>query len=152
NGANYTHTGAVITPAANYYGNLSIPITVSDGTSQSAVFNFQLTVNPVNDVPVITGQEPINIEEEESFEITLDLIHVQDPDPEDVYPDDFTLTILSGSQYSVTGTTITPVPNFTGLLEVPVFVRDGVANSNIFTLNINVGSVNDPPVITGQAV
>src|SRR5690606_20712533 len=58
-GANYTHSGNTITPAADFYGQLTIPITVSDGTASSAPFNFVLTVNPVNDAPVITGQEPI---------------------------------------------------------------------------------------------
>jgi gliding motility-associated-like protein len=152
-GTNYTHSGAVITPTQNYYGDLTIPLTVSDGTNSSAVFNFLLTVNPVNDTPTITGQDPISIDEEESIELTVDLLQISDPDPEDVFPDDFTLTVVAGANYSVTGTTITPAPNFTGDLDVPVFVRDPAgATSNMFTLTISVGSVNDPPVITGQAV
>src|SRR5690606_12647436 len=124
-GANYTVSGAAtIVPAANYNGPLTIPITVSDGTSPSAPFNFALTVNAVNDPPVITGHDPINIDEAEPFELLVSQINITDPDIEDVYPDDFTLTILSGADYSVTGTTITPIANFSGTLEVPVFVRD----------------------------
>jgi gliding motility-associated-like protein len=155
-GANYTTSGTggvVITPAPNYYGTLTIPLTVSDAAGGvSPVFNFQLTVNPVNDPPTITGQEPITIDEEESIELTVEHLHISDPDPEDVYPDDFTLIVVAGQNYSVTGTTITPVANFTGLLQVPVFVSDGTATSGMFTLNINVNPVNDPPIITGQAV
>src|SRR5690606_3665342 len=153
-GANYTVSGAAtIVPASNYYGPLTVPITVSDGTSPSAPFNFALTVNAVNDAPVITGHDPINIDEAEPFELLVSQINITDPDIEDVYPDDFALTILSGSDYSVQGTTITPIANFSGTLEVPVFVKDPAgANSNTFTINIEVNAVNDPPVITGQAV
>lgn len=152
-GPNYTFSGTTITPALNYYGPLTIPITVSDGTSSSATFNFALTVNGVNDPPVITGHDPIAIDEAEPFQLLVSHLTIMDPDTEDVYPDDFTLTILSGSDYSVTGTTITPIANFNGTLQVPVFVKDPAgANSNTFTVNIEVNSVNDPPVITGQAV
>ena len=151
NGANYTRSGTVITPAPNYNGNLSIPITVSDGINSSAVFNFQLTVNPVNDPPVITGQKPISIDEEESIELTVEHLNISDPDDE--YPGGFTLIVAGGANYTVAGaTTIIPATNYNGVLEVPVFVNDGDANSNIFTLNITVNPVNDPPIITGQAV
>src|SRR5690606_26174849 len=76
-GTNYTVTGAAtIVPAANYYGTLTIPITVSDGTSPSTPFNFMLTVNPVNDAPVITGHQPINIDEAEPFELLVSQITI----------------------------------------------------------------------------
>lgn len=155
-GANYTTSGPggrVITPAPNYYGDLSIPLTVSDGAGGvSPVYNFQLTVNPVNDPPSIVGQVPITIDEEESIELTVEHLQISDPDPEDVYPDDFTLIVVAGQNYSVTQTTITPAPNFTGVLEIPVFVSDGTATSGMFTLNVTVEDVNDPPIILGQTV
>ena len=155
-GANYTRSGpggTIITPASNYYGTLSIPLTVSDGAGgTSAVFNFQLIVDPVNDPPTIVNQVPIEIDEEESIELTVEHLQISDPDPEDVYPDDFTLIVVAGPNYSVTQTTVTPAPNFTGLLQIPVFVSDGTATSGMFTLDINVKPLNDPPMITGQAI
>src|SRR5262245_38435782 len=51
NGSNYTHAGNTITPAANFNGALSVPVTVNDGTSDSNVFNLSVTVTAVNDAP-----------------------------------------------------------------------------------------------------
>ncbi|MEA3210010.1 MAG: extracellular elastinolytic metalloproteinase [Chthoniobacter sp.] len=51
NGTNYVHSGNTITPAADFVGMLSVPVTVSDGETDSAVFNASVTVNPVNDAP-----------------------------------------------------------------------------------------------------
>ena len=48
------------------------------------------------------------------------------------------------------GNTLTPAPNYTGDLTVPVIVNDGTDNSNIFNLTVTVTPVNDAPVITGQ--
>ena len=58
-GPNYSVNGLTITPAQNFAGVLSIPITVNDGQNDSQPFNLQLTVNPVNDAPIITGQVAI---------------------------------------------------------------------------------------------
>jgi gliding motility-associated-like protein len=148
NGADYSVSGNVVTPDANYTGTLSVPVTVSDGTATSAAFNLQIVVNPVNDAPEITGQVPISIAEVQPVAIDLSQLTVFDPD--NVYPDDFTLDILSGPNYSITGNTVIPVPNFSGTLLVRVFVNDGVANSAIYNMQILVNSTNDPPVITGQ--
>jgi gliding motility-associated-like protein len=147
-GANYSISGNVVTPDANYNGTLSVPVTVSDGTATSASFPLQIQVNPINDVPQITGQASITIAEVQPVALDLSQLTVFDPDND--YPDDFTLAILSGPNYSITGNTVIPVPNFSGTLLVRVFVNDGVANSAIYNLQISVNSTNDAPVITGQ--
>ncbi len=151
-GANYSVSGNTITPSPHYYGPLTVPITVSDGTASSAPFSFAITVSPVNDAPEIIGQNPVSIEEAQPIELTLGMLLVEDHDPEDIYPDDYTLNVLSGPNYSVSGNTVTPALNFSGVLTVRVFVNDGQANSNTYDLQIQVDFVNDPPVITGQNV
>lgn len=147
-GLNYSVVGNTITPTLNFNGTLSVPVTVSDGSSTSEPFNLQVVVNPVNDAPQIIGQTPISIGEAQP--VTLTLSHLTVLDPDNIYPADFTLNVLSGSNYSITGTTVTPVANFSGVLQVRVFVNDGLSNSNTYNLQILVNSVNDPPVITGQ--
>ncbi|HTJ49884.1 MAG TPA: tandem-95 repeat protein [Cyclobacteriaceae bacterium] len=147
-GSNYTVSGATVTPSLNFNGTLSVPVTVNDGTNNSNTFNVQITVNPVNDTPVITGQIPISISEVQPVTISLSQLVVFDPD--NTYPTDFTLFVLSGSNYSVSGDVVTPAANFSGTLLVKVFVNDGNASSAIYNLQIQVNSVNDPPVITGQ--
>jgi gliding motility-associated-like protein len=147
-GTNYSVAGTTITPSANFSGTLTVPVRVRDGNTDSAPFNLSVTVNPVNDAPVITGQQPLSTTEEQALTITLNNLLVTDPD--NSYPTGFTLTVLSGSNYSVAGTTITPGNNFTGTLTVPVRVNDGSSNSNIFNLQVSVTGVNDAPNITGQ--
>lgn len=51
-GINSDGTGLTLTPAANYFASTnSVTISVSDGQGGSASDNFNLTINPVNDVP-----------------------------------------------------------------------------------------------------
>lgn len=52
NGANYTHTGNTIFPAANFNGTLSVPVVVNDGADDSNPFNLAVDITPVNDAPV----------------------------------------------------------------------------------------------------
>jgi len=52
------------------------------------------------------------------------------------------LTVLQGSNYTVSGTTITPATDFTGSLTVAVQVSDGANNSNIFNATVTVTDVS----------
>jgi gliding motility-associated-like protein len=54
-GENYTASGTIVTPAPNFYGNLSVPVTVTNSTRTSNVFNVVITVTPVNDAPRFTS-------------------------------------------------------------------------------------------------
>ena len=147
-GSNYTVDGDIITPAENFSGILVVPTVVNDGTSDSAPFDLQVTVNAVNDAPEITGQ--VSLSTGENQPITLDLSHLTVVDPDNNYSADFTLSVLSGENYSVSGNLITPAPGFSEILSVRVFVNDGTVNSNFFNVQITVNATNDPPVIAGQ--
>lgn len=142
----YTVNGNVIQPAANFDGVLSVPLRVNDGTDFSPLYNLQITVRAGNNAPVITGQTPVTIKEDEVF--TLQLSHLQVSDSDNTYPNGFTLKISSGTNYTVNGNQITPAQNFTGRLIVGVMVNDGKNNSAPFNFEINVGSTNDSPVVT----
>ncbi|SVA86315.1 uncharacterized protein METZ01_LOCUS139169, partial [marine metagenome] len=109
---------------------------------------FELTVDPVNDPSIITGQVELITVEDTPLVITLDNLLVTDVDNN--YPEDFTLTVLAGDNYTVEGTTITLDSNFDEDLTVPVFVDDGEAAdslSNTFNLTVVVTPVNDAPVL-----
>lgn len=147
-GANYTFAGNTVTPTAEYSGPLTIPVSISDGQASTGVFNYSVTVTPVNDVPVITGQVPLNTPQD--IPITLSLNNLTVTDPDNIYPTDFTLIIQAGANYTFSGSTITPAAGFTGVLSVGIRVNDGVNNSSIFNVSIGVGTVNSSPVITGQ--
>ncbi|MFD0999670.1 Ig-like domain-containing protein [Ohtaekwangia kribbensis] len=147
-GENYTVSGSTVTPNANFNGILTVPVTVNDGKHESDKYNFRITVNPVNDPPVITGQ--VALQTLESKAIAIQLTHLTVSDPDNAYPTGFTLSIASGSNYTVSGTSVTPVAGFTGTLAVNVTVNDGSLSSNAYSLKITVAPGNKAPVITGQ--
>ncbi|WP_298039578.1 tandem-95 repeat protein [uncultured Desulfuromonas sp.] len=132
-----------ITPEKNQTGDVTITLTVSDG-SDTASDTFALNIGAVNDTPVLTGQSVLGTPEDTPLAITLDDVTVSDVDS--TWPDDFTLTVLSGSNYHVYGATIVPVPDFSGTLTVPVEVSDGQATSEAYDLSVSVTAVNDAPV------
>lgn len=147
-GNHYSVSGTTITPDLNFFGQLSIPVRVSDGSDTSDPYDLLVNVAPVNDVPQIIGQIPISVGESEPVVITISHLSVFDPD--DTYPDDFTVTVAGGENYSLVQHTVTPVAGFSGVLQVPVRVSDGEDVSLPFTLQILVNFVNDPPVIVSQ--
>lgn len=147
-GENYSYDGFTVTPAKDFTGTLSVNVSVNDGKHESEVYGLKITVNPVNDKPVITSQSEIQTIENKSLTLSLAQLSVTDAD--DNYPDDFTLVVYSGTNYVVNGTTITPARNFVGNLNVPVMVNDGTANSSVYTLKVVVISANKTPVISGQ--
>lgn len=144
-GTNYSVSGATVQPAPGFIGTLNIPVSVSDGTTSSDVFLFQVQVGAGNAPPVITGQFPVNTNEDEP--VTLELAHLTVTDPDNAYPGDFTLEVSPGDNYTISGTTITPDPDFAGVLAVPVRVNDGINNSQTFSLQVSVNEVNDPPMV-----
>jgi hypothetical protein len=97
---------------------------------------FVITVTNVNEAPVITGQTSLTTEENTALTIVLGNLTVTDVD--NTYPTDFTLTVMTGTNYTVVGTTITPVTGFVGTLTVPVKVNDCIADSNTFNLSVSV--------------
>ena len=105
--------------------------------------------NP-NEAPVITGQGPLSTPEESSLTVTLADLTVTDPD--NTYPDDFTLSVADGVNYTRSGNTITPLADFNGTLTVPVTVNDGMADSAVYNLSVDVTPVNDAPVADGQSI
>ena len=74
-------------------------ITVSDG-GLSVSDQIRIRISETDDAPTITGQNPelpLIIKEEQSIEIPLEAVIVSDPD--NVFPDDFTLTVVDGNDY-----------------------------------------------------
>ena len=135
NGDNYTVTNSMVTPAADFNGMLTVPVSVTDGTDTSIVMNLSITVTPVNDAPVLTAVN--NTSTAEDTPITLS---VSDVTASDVDGDILTLIAYAGDNYSVNGVVITPASNYNGIIMVPVAVTDGNDTSNIMNMNITVGA------------
>lgn len=115
--------------------------------------NIFFNVSPVNfsitqsaGVPVITGQQPVTTAEEQAVVVTLNDLIVTDEDSN--FPDDFTLNIADGENYTVDGTEVTPNIDFNGDLTVNLTVHDGEWESVAFPFVISVTAVNDAPSIS----
>ena len=145
-GENYIHSDELITPAANYVGQLSVPITVSDGAANSETFDLLVDVLPVNDAPTADSQTAAT--PEDTF---VDIV-LTGTDPENTA---LTFSIVnSPSKGSLSGSApnvrYTPAANINGQDTFTFMVNDGGLNSPTATVTINVSPVNDAPIITGQ--
>jgi gliding motility-associated-like protein len=149
-GKDYTVSGTTVTPDSDFIGLLKVRVRVIEGDRESNWFDLKINVKAsATAAPQITGQTPITINQGESVTITLGQLTVTDSD--DNYPSGFTLTVYSGNNYTVAGTTVTPAPNFSGNLKVQVSVNDGENESKRFDLKIDViATGNVAPQITGQ--
>ncbi len=105
----------------------------------------------VNDIPVIQNRGPFHVNEDSQIPVTLDSLEVVDPD--NIYPDDFTLHIQAGSNYTIISNyIIKPNANYHGNLTVPMYVNDGLDNSPVKNMTVVVSSINDYPWINIPSV
>ncbi|MFW5706855.1 MAG: M14 family zinc carboxypeptidase [Bacteroidota bacterium] len=89
--------------------------------------------------PVITGQQAIVTAPGETLEFTPELISVDDSFFS--YPNDFTITLYPGENYSIEQDhTIVPDAGFEGMLNVGLSVNNGFAESEVFDLEVLVGT------------
>jgi hypothetical protein len=139
------------TPTANFFGSNSFTYTVADddgGVSNTATAT--ITVNPVNDAPVISGTPAVTVVEDSAYSFT--------PTASDVDPST-TLTysvanlpVWASFNTSTGALTGTPendhVGNHSGIV---ITVSDDLLSASLPAFAINVSNVNDPPVITGTS-
>ena len=106
--------------------------------------NFTINQGDISVAPIIDGQSILAVDEDTSITIALNDLQVTDPDSS--YPDNFTLTLEVGTDYSLeNNTTVVPDSNFNGELSVSVTVNDGIEDSNSFALVLSVNPINDAP-------
>jgi hypothetical protein len=138
---NYTYT-----PSANYAGTDSFAFKVSDGVLESAPATVDVTVTPVNDAPTAQPQS-VTTSEDLPASFTLSAA--------DIDGDALTWTITAQPTHgTLSGTapnyTYTPNANFSGTDSFVFKVSDGVLESGIVVVGIDVSPVNDAPVALDQ--
>ncbi|HYF69203.1 MAG TPA: T9SS type A sorting domain-containing protein, partial [Ohtaekwangia sp.] len=134
-GLNYTTSGSIIKPDADFYGTLVVPVTVTNNHKTSQEFNLTVIVNPINDAPVITGAKEFIIEDINALTLSINDVDVTDIDSEF---STLTFEVLPGTNYTVKENAIQVVPNFTGELQVSIRVGDGSAWSEVYPVIVNV--------------
>ncbi|KAF7764362.1 hypothetical protein PCIT_b0344 [Pseudoalteromonas citrea] len=144
-GSNYTINGETVTPSANFFGELTVPVKVSDGSNTSVAFLAKITVVAVNDAPAILGQQSISVNEDTSLTLTLSQFLVTDVDSSVL-----TLTAQTGDNYTLDGLTLMPVANYSGSLIVPISVADNTGALDNFSAQVTVIAVNDVPIATAD--
>jgi VCBS repeat-containing protein len=135
-------------PDADYEGPDWFTYTVSDGNGGADSANVTITVSAVNDPPVAVD-DAYAIDEDTSLNLAAPGVLGNDID---VDGDTLTLVVVtvpqhgSGSIGSDGSFNYTPDANFHGSDNFTYRASDGTAESNIATVTITIGAVNDPPV------
>ena len=141
-----TRVYLVIDPEENFHGEGSVTVTVSDGRLTDEE-TLTVTVNPVNDLPVITVDET-NLRTEEEQPVTFSVT------ASDVDHSTFTYSIRSLSEdisATVSGSsiTLTPSQDKWGNYPFTVSVSDGVGSVSE-NMMLYVENVNDLPYVDAE--
>lgn len=151
NGGVNVDTNGLVTyvPVGDFNGSDSFTVQVSDSELTDSI-TVSVTVNPVNDVPVITEGASVTLEvnEDSSDSVTFTATDA-DNDP-------LTWSISSGAVEGIvtqTGSEFSyaPAADFNGSDSFVVQVSDGTATGTS-TVNVTVIAVNDAPVVTSAPV
>ncbi len=146
----------VYTPRLNIHGSDRLTYRVSDGSLTSAIATVLINITPVNDAPVAFGQTGTN-----ALQVTEDQPAALVLGGSDVDGDALTFTIVSFptngflmGQVPTNGVlvgqplslTYFPATNASGADRVIFKVNDGLADSVLATVVINIAPVNDAPI------
>lgn len=146
NGFNYT-------PPSGFNGTDTFSYTITNGTTTASA-TVTVTVNPVDDRPVIAGPSSLNTNEDTTF--TLSGFTITDPDSTNITVTlsangTLSQTTFSGTPAQVTSTlnsiTYTPVANSTAADTLSISANDG-GLTGTKSVSITINSINDPPVNT----
>jgi len=141
-----------LVPAANYNGAVVVTATVteSDGDDNyTAVQSFTLTVDPINDTPVMTPVTDISMSEESVYNLSMSASDI-DGDNSFTYSassDNNNLISLAidGNQLTITGEL-----DMFGSATVTAYVDDGGnvnSQSESITFDVTVNNTNDAPLV-----
>ena len=137
------------TPTSNFNGNDSFVFKVSDGIAESNLSTVSIVVKADNDVPVVMDTA---LSTPEDVALNIELLATDSDDDDLTFnivqnPSSGTLSTLDGNK-----TVYTPNLDFFGSDSFSYKVNDGITDSNIATVTIEVSSVNDAPIITSSPI
>jgi len=135
-------------PNLDFFGTDTFTYRAYDGIAYSSNATVTITVNGINDPPVAVDNA-YNTSEDTPLNVAAPGVLVNDTDADgDVLtatlessPSDGLLTFRADGSFDYT-----PNPGFFGVDDFTYSVNDGEEDSNVATVTINVGEVNDSPV------
>ncbi|HBY86409.1 MAG TPA: hypothetical protein DEO86_11085, partial [Colwellia sp.] len=143
--ASVSGTTVSYVPDANFNGNDSFTLTLTDGAGYTTTQAITVTVNSVNDEPTITIASTLTTSEDnnQSFTFTFS----------DVDGDTVSASVTSQASNgvaSVSGTTVSYVPDaeFNGNDSFTLTLTDNAGYTTTQVIAVTVNSVNDEPTIT----
>lgn len=154
NGNNYSVLGNTITPDRNYSGLLTVPVTVNDGSNTSNIFNLVITVNEINDVPIIIGSPVTSVigGRNYSFTPTVSDIDIGDTQTFSI-SNKPSWAIFNTSTGSLTGTPTNSFVGTTSNVVITVTDRAGaVASLAAFSITVIQSNINEAPIASGQTL
>ncbi|MDF9798450.1 gliding motility-associated-like protein [Catalinimonas alkaloidigena] len=147
--------GTTISPTANYNGELTVEVQVTDPEGASSnPFDLSITVEPVNDAPVASTIEDLEVEED-AEPVSIDLA----PYFSDIDNETLTYSVVSNTSDQITtdidnaSLQLSFETNFSGNATLNIQASDGetVTDPNL-SLQVVVIPVNDAPVLSVNEV
>src|SRR5215813_11950086 len=141
----------VFTPAANFSGDASFTYTVSDGHGGTATATVNITVTPVNDVPV-AANDTVSATEDTPLVLAPAALLGNDSD---VDGDSLTITSVQGATHGTVAISngnivFTPAASYNGPASFTYTVSDGHGGTATAAVNVNVAAVDAP--VLGQNI
>jgi hypothetical protein len=138
-GQNYTFTDSTITPSRDFFGDLQVPVSVSDGAAESVVFNLLVTVEPVDDPPDFVSTAPVNASEGSAYTYA---VQTMDPDGEAAVIDGPVMAPwLSLADHGDSSATLSGIPAGSDVGSHPVTIRatdsSGLVATQSFTITVS---------------
>ena len=132
----------IYTPNQDFNGTDTFTYKANDGVEDSNEATVTVTINPVDDPPT-TENMSVETDEDVALEISFPATDV-DGESLSYSIEDW----VSNGTLELTNNIVnyTPDLNWSGNVSFTYKANDGISDSNISTVTINVNAVNDPPV------
>ena len=140
--------GFTYTPISNYVGLDTFTYRATDGSATSSVATVTINVLPTNSAPTAVNNS-YTTAEDTTLTIPAAGILTNDIDPDGDTLSALLVTDVAHGTLSLNpngGFTYTPFTNYNGSDSFTYRAYDGLANSSVATVTINITPVNDPPV------
>lgn len=137
------NSNVVITPVADGYGTVTVTVFADDGVNPLTTATFTVTINAVDDAPVLAALSPITVTEDNgTTTVTATATDADNDDGAIVY----SMTSSDTNIVTVSGMDLTTVADANGVVEINVTATSNAkTDSQLFAFTVT--PVDDAPVL-----